>query len=337
VWQAAQQVLHSNQSVCAQKSIQPYLLRGLIQCALCGLNYSGIRKSAPQRDHYYHCNGRQFSRKLYGFSGRKCTGNSLNGHAVEALVWADIESFLRQPDRILEQLKKHVSLQDRERPLRQKELDEFLEQRELKVAERDRILGLFRRGRIDETTLDRQLDLIQHETAALQTQIDTATRLLSAPDRKKQLKCAAELLQALRPELEQPVSPELQRRLIEILVDSIEARTIERWGVPHSEVVIRYRFSPPQEAVALLWSRSHQLDNRNPGPEELHTLGDHLRRRRLSLKLAQGQAAGQLGVARVSLFNWEHDRQQPGVESMPAILRFLGYDPLLSRRTGRRR
>ena len=114
-------------------------------------------------------------------------GRSLNGQAVEGLVWADIESFLLQPDRILEQLKKHVSLQDRERPLRQQELDEFLEQREQKVAERDRILGLFRRGRIDEDTLDRQLDLIQNETAALQTQIDTATRLLSAPDRKKQL------------------------------------------------------------------------------------------------------------------------------------------------------
>jgi len=158
---------------------------------------------------------------------------------------------------------------------------------------------------------------------------------LSAPDRKKQLKSAAELLQALRPRLDQPVSPELRRRLIEMLVDSIEARTIERWGVPHSEIVIPVRLQPAAGRATLLWSRSHQVDGRNPGPEELHTLGDHLRRRRLSLKLAQAQAAGQLGVARVSLFNWEHDRQQPGVESMLAILRFLGYDPQLSRRAVR--
>jgi hypothetical protein len=60
---------------------------------------------------------------------------------------------------------------------------------------------------------------------------------------------------------------------------------VERWGVPSSEIVIRYRFSQPQEGATLLWSRTHRLDSRNAGPEELHTLGDHLRRRRLTLKL----------------------------------------------------
>jgi hypothetical protein len=32
---------------------------------------------------------------------------------VEALVWADIESFLLRPEEILERLKEHLLLQDR--------------------------------------------------------------------------------------------------------------------------------------------------------------------------------------------------------------------------------
>jgi hypothetical protein len=42
---------------------------------------------------------------------------------VERLVWADIESFLLGPEEILERLREHLLLQDRERPLRKKELE----------------------------------------------------------------------------------------------------------------------------------------------------------------------------------------------------------------------
>jgi DNA-binding transcriptional regulator YiaG len=247
---------------------------------------------------------------------------------VEALVWADIESFLLRPEEILDRLREHLLLQDQERPLRKKELHKLTAQRQQKVAERDRILALFRRGRIDEQVLDQQLDLIQNETATLQEQIDSARRALAIPDRAAQLEAAAKLLQDLRLELdEQPISPELQRRLIETLVESMEARTVERWGVPHSEIVIRYRFSQPHEPAALLWSCAHRLDSRNAGPEQVHTLGDHLRRRRLTLKLPQQQAAKQLGVGRASLRHWEQDRQKPGAASVPAIMKFLGYIP----------
>jgi hypothetical protein len=102
--------------------------------------------------------------------------------------------------------------------VRKKELAKLTAQRQQKVAERDRILALFRRGRIDEQVLDQQLDLIQNETATLQAQIDSASRALAIPDRAAQLESAAKLLQDLQRELhEQPISPELQRRLIEIL------------------------------------------------------------------------------------------------------------------------
>jgi transcriptional regulator with XRE-family HTH domain len=57
-------------------------------------------------------------------------------------------------------------------------------------------------------------------------------------------------------------------------------------------------------------------------------MGDHLLRRRLALKLLQRQAAEQLGVDKTSVHNWERNHTQPSVEFMPAIIRFLGYNPL---------
>jgi DNA-binding XRE family transcriptional regulator len=69
------------------------------------------------------------------------------------------------------------------------------------------------------------------------------------------------------------------------------------------------------------------LNVRNQPPEQLITLGDHLLRRRLVLKLLQRQVAEQLGADKASIANWERDRSKPGVGYMPAILRFLGYNP----------
>ena len=212
--------------------------------------------------------------------------------------------------------------------MRKKELDKLTAQRQQKVAERDRILALFRRGRIDEEVLDQQLDLIQSETATLQAQIDSASRALALPDRVTQLEAAAKLLQELQRELqEQPISPELQRRLVEILVESMEARTVERWGVPTSEIVIRYRFSGRRN-LPCCSGPARSASTAGTQRRSMHTLGDHLRRRRLTLRLPQEQAAQQLGVARASLQHWEQDRQKPGAAWLPAIVKSLGYNPL---------
>ena len=60
---------------------------------------------------------------------------------------------------------------------------------------------------------------------------------------------------------------------------------------------------------------------------EPQTLGDHLTRRRLTLKLTQSEAAKQLRVCPNTVLNWETGHTQPPVEAVPVILGFLGYDP----------
>jgi site-specific DNA recombinase len=327
-WDRAQRVLRSNQIMAARNGRTPFLLRGLIKCGLCGLTFSGTRASARQPDHYYHCNGRQFAHSLYGLTGKKCPAKSINGEYVERVVWADIESFLRDPGEILDRLRERLSMKGGERQRRQRELEQLRDRLAEKTTERERMLGLFRRGRINDATLDQHLDLINAETAALQAEIEMAERALSVGDQAAQLKSAEALLAALRKRLDSPISPELKRRIVEALVEGIRADTVECWGVSESKITVTYRFAEPSEAAALVLPQSHNLTSRTRPPDKLETLGDHLRRRRLTLKLIQREVAEQIGVDATSIHNWETNVSKPSLQYMPAIIRFLGYNPV---------
>jgi transcriptional regulator with XRE-family HTH domain len=63
---------------------------------------------------------------------------------------------------------------------------------------------------------------------------------------------------------------------------------------------------------------------------EPHTLGEHIKRRRLVLKMTKRQAAVRLGVGPETIRHWESGETNiPPVERIPAVLEFLGYDPFV--------
>jgi transcriptional regulator with XRE-family HTH domain len=57
------------------------------------------------------------------------------------------------------------------------------------------------------------------------------------------------------------------------------------------------------------------------------TLGDHVRRRRLMLSITQEETAARLGVNAWTVLNWETGETKPAIQFIPALIRFLGYDP----------
>ena len=59
---------------------------------------------------------------------------------------------------------------------------------------------------------------------------------------------------------------------------------------------------------------------------EATTLGDHLRKRRLTLQLIQRDVAATLGVTVETLVNWELNRTKPKASYVPVIIRFLEHD-----------
>jgi len=76
-------------------------------------------------------------------------------------------------------------------------------------------------------------------------------------------------------------------------------------------------------------SREKYLPSHNRGipvPSEPNTMGGHLRRRRLQLRIFQPEAARRLGVTRVSLSRWECDQMFPTAPHHAQIVEYLGYN-----------
>ena len=69
----------------------------------------------------------------------------------------------------------------------------------------------------------------------------------------------------------------------------------ERWSVQPSQITVAYKLTEPSERAAAILPLEHHLTNRTRLPEKLETVGDHIRRRRLTLKLPQRQVAHSSG------------------------------------------
>jgi len=57
------------------------------------------------------------------------------------------------------------------------------------------------------------------------------------------------------------------------------------------------------------------------------TIGEHIRAKRRERRLRQSDVGNQIGVGAETIANWEKEKAVPQIGFMPAIVRFLGYDP----------
>jgi DNA-binding XRE family transcriptional regulator len=62
-------------------------------------------------------------------------------------------------------------------------------------------------------------------------------------------------------------------------------------------------------------------------PENPISIGDHIRKKRIDLKLLQKDVAKICGVTEDCITNWENNRSIPQIQYFPHIIKFLGYLP----------
>jgi Site-specific recombinases, DNA invertase Pin homologs len=105
IWEQAQVVLHENQIGAMRNAKRKYLLRNLVKCGSCGLNYCGTHYTGPGGlpKGYYTCNGKL---AYNGPELGKCKSKNIPQAWVEDLVWSDIIRFVNDPTEVLQILKK---------------------------------------------------------------------------------------------------------------------------------------------------------------------------------------------------------------------------------------
>ena len=251
LWARTQLALKRNRLFCKRNAHREYLLRGLAKCAHCGRTYIGTVYSGESRPtrKYYVCGGRHKGRRSAPDPSNRCQGMAIAGD-IEDVIWADVESYLRNPGSVLEQLATRLRASDGASATVKSRLGALKVSLAAKDSERTRVIGLFRRGRIDDAALDQQLEEVDGERAQLQIEI---VQLERASDRAHELE--AELLTltgvlaAINRRLEEPPSEELKRQLIEKLVAGIEVETIGHGDERESQVTVTYRFDAPGDSI----------------------------------------------------------------------------------------
>jgi site-specific DNA recombinase len=299
-WEKAQQTLHANFLFGKRSAKNQYLLRGLIKCGVCGLTYIGVAANRPngKREFYYRCNGAH-SPSVFAAHGGRCQAKAVRGDQLEEQAWSDVESFLRNPEPVLEQLHARLDSDAKGSEQTRKQVTRLEGLLAQKATERSRMVGLFRRGRLTDVDLDAQMDEIGKEQIALEAQIaELGGRITGADSIAGNISSAQALLAELRKRLDQPVSWEQKRRLIEVLVAGVRVDTVEESGVKQTRTTVTYRFSQPDEPMLLVLPQSYSTGSVIRIP-----LGDHIRKRRLGLKMLQKEVAEQLGVDKTSVFN----------------------------------
>src|SRR5579871_5029386 len=233
LWQQPQETLPHNLRFGPRNCRHAYLLRGLVYCGLCGLNYIGMTVCSRRgrRESYYRCNGKHDTYGVYGAMGKRCPSKDVQAGWLEEAVWAEIAGMLGQPERILERLKRRLLREQRGLVAQRLQLLRLRQELGGKRGERDRVLSLYRKGRIEEAAVERQMQEIGQEEDGLRAQIaDLAVRLEGSGTQATQLEAARAALETLRARLEEPPNWELRRQLVESLVEGVQVETREEAG-----------------------------------------------------------------------------------------------------------
>jgi site-specific DNA recombinase len=242
-WERAQHGLRRNMLLATRNAKRQYRLRGLITCGLCGLALGGKQcaRSSGTVHAYYVCGGKLPSRgRVHG----KCPSKLVPAQQLEETIWRDIVAFLHDPGPILAQLAEHLqSRQIQTQDLEQERVAQALALSH-KEAEKERMLDLYRRGRITVADLERQLEKIAAEVAELKGRLSTLeTTLQGQAVIATRLTEARDLLHSLRRRLKEDFTWEEKREIVEVLVLGVLVDTIGEGTEKTANITVTYAFN----------------------------------------------------------------------------------------------
>lgn len=238
IWDAAQVAIKSRRKWNPGAQNAQHLLRSLITCGHCNLNYSGGNSRGRS---WYKCNGKMTAWTRYH---PRCPGAGVDGSILEPLIKRDICNFLLFPGEVLDDLAIEMSkeparaLDETERVIIESKLVNLATQkkRTLRLATvsegitDEEIAGMISELEQERTTLERRL--IELTPKERPTKIPRPT----VPD---------DLLAQLSERVEQGFSDDQWRDLFTLLVKRVTAWTEASEGKQKLRLVVEYNFPAP--------------------------------------------------------------------------------------------
>lgn len=212
LWHAAQETLAMNK---ADKSGNPsivYELAGIMRCYHCGAPYSGGMHGSYS---YYTCRNK----------GRCSHSRSMRKELAEKLIWSRIEKFIKEPNKLLDELTQRNKRVDGDDERRQTQLKILRTNLDSKRDERQQAIALCTRRIITQDDLAKQIERISSEEQELKEQIEMVEAdMHRAAIVEAGLFSIEKALQKFR-DGDLSLTTEGRKRLINIMVTEIQVET----------------------------------------------------------------------------------------------------------------
>jgi site-specific DNA recombinase len=232
LWHAAQETLTANRSI-AKNTRRRYLLRGVIHCGIDGLSYCGTQGRGEVG--WYRCTGQMVER---GPLPGRCWGQSIRTDAIEPLIWADIERWLRNPGEVLADLDARAE-RDGQGAIAVAESITLGRALDALEGQRRQALALNIRGRLGDVELDVELDRI----AAEKVELDRRVAALGPPEAADLPEAAIDLLAEVRARLDAGLTDEQRQEIVRLLVRmTVHTETAVEGGRKTARATVEYRF-----------------------------------------------------------------------------------------------
>ena len=241
LWQRANDQLAQNRSLAKRRGKREYLLRTLIRCEACGVAYKG---ECSKGYRFYRC--AYFRPNLHADPAKRCRSKSVSADAIERAVWADVERFLREPGRALDEARADLAERHGRAADVAGERRALMAELARKDRERGDILALLRRGTITLAEAEWQLGDIAAQQAAAQAEIDRLAGRQALYDADAQrVRTAEALLADLRARLDAGLDDATRQAVVRALVRKITIRTEGEGRTRSATALVDYAFDAP--------------------------------------------------------------------------------------------
>jgi len=238
--------LEENRRYSGGRKHRNYLLRGLVECEVCGCSCVGRNRPRHGKPYYYYKCGDDHPTRGH----RAPRGHAPYVRAVwlEETVWDDVRQFLRNPGEVLERVRGQMEGDDETAELSARHAD-LSKRLAAKSAEKDRYVRTFAAGHISEdelaeymTDLKNQIDNLKLLISSVEDDLDAAREQVEiAETTEAWLRHLSERIEEVEEDTEEAF--EKRRELIRLLVKRI---TVGRDENGSTRVEITYRFGPPE-------------------------------------------------------------------------------------------
>ena len=167
-WERAQQAVTQNRRLSTKNAKRTYLLRGLVTCGVCGHAFTG--GPGPKGQGQYRCQNQQGNRTNQA-DGR-CTAGIVDATRLEQAVWGEVRAFIDDPGPYIAEAQQQLQARIVDVSRNEEQSKRLARDLGAKEQERERVLDLYRRGRISAAECDRDLEKVAEESHALREMID---------------------------------------------------------------------------------------------------------------------------------------------------------------------